>query len=51
MNVWDIATIAGFARIAFGLLVVGLLVIWLAHRERRHPERVRAHTRSGHDSR
>ena len=51
MNVWDVATITGVVRIAFGLLVLGLLVIWLRRHDRVRPQRARAQTRSRHDSR
>ena len=51
MNVWDVATIVGVARVALGFLVLGLLVIWLERHDRGRPQRVRSDTRSRHDSR
>ena len=51
MNIWDVATIAGIARIALGLLLLGLLAIWLNRRDGARPQRARADTRSRHDSR
>ena len=47
MNIWDLATVAGVARIAVGLIVIGLLVVWTSRHRQPHP--VRVHDRKRHD--
>ena len=47
MNVWDLATVVGLVRIAVGLIVIGLLVVWT---NRHHqPEPIRLPARKRHD--
>ena len=45
MNVWDIASLAGIARIAFGVLVLGLVVLWSSRHHRARPVRLRVRNR------
>ena len=47
MNIWDLATVVGVARIAIGLIVIGLLVMWTSRHHQPHP--VRVHARNSHD--
>lgn len=49
MNVWDLATVVGLARIAVGLIVIGLLVVWMSRHHRPQPIRLTARKRHDRD--
>lgn len=51
MNIWDIANLAGMSRIALGITVIGLIVVWSRRHHHQRPQQVRIPTRTHRDHR
>ena len=49
MNVWDLATVVGIARIAAGLIVIGVFVVWASRHHKQQPIRLPARKRHDRD--